>query len=148
MNGCPSSRRSPCNLGLDKCGKCLQRTGENSSCWGGRGSSVVLLLNVHVILKAERADNLPQTTCETSESHCVSFFSRICDWIVSVIPHLPPPPAPHPTVFPGCSLSRPMREALWGRLSSSVSCHLMEKKSTKTVQRSSSSPRHKTKYAQ
>lgn len=90
--------QSPCNLGLDKCGKCLQRPGEISSRWGGRGSSVVLLLNVHVILKAERADNLPQAAGKTSESHCVPFFSKICDWIVSVIPHLPlpPPPAPHP----------------------------------------------------
>ena len=74
--------RSPCNLGLDKCGKCLQRTGENWSRWGGRGRSVVLLLNVHVILKAGRADSLHRqharhqshTVCPSSPGFVIRLF--------------------------------------------------------------------------
>lgn len=76
--------RSPCNLGLDKCGKCLQRTEENSSRWGSRSSSVVLLLNVHVVLKERRADKLPQTGCflrpdigDTRVTLCVLLFQDL-----------------------------------------------------------------------
>lgn len=138
-------RLSPFNLCLDKCGKWLQEDRILPLLWP-QCCSVVLVLNIHIIFQEERADNLQQTVDFVRQdiratSHIVCPFSGFASRLFL------PPPTP-PIFLPGCFLSGPMREALWGRLSSFVSCHLMEKKSTRTVQRSSSSPRHKTKYAQ
>lgn len=134
--------RSPSTFALTNAGNgCIGQKNTHIAWWQRQLSWLLLPMSTWYLqtrgqISLNRQCAFQGMTLGWPDSHHVSFhkdalFSGICYWIV-----------------PGCILSRPMREALWGRLSSCASCHLMEKKSTRTVQRSSSSPRHKAKYAQ
>lgn len=152
MNGCPLFLvRPPATSALTNVGNACKRQSTHIAGAWMAAWLWVWLLHAHVIPQEGKTYTLQETAhFLRQDMGATGVTQRVL--LVQIVPldclcHLSLC-TPTPTVFPSCILSWPMREALWGRLSSSASCHLMEKKSTRTVQRHSSSPRHKTKYAQ
>lgn len=144
----------PFNLFLDKCGKWLHRTEEEYSHHMKAASAFVVLLKMATWclkkweqITLNRRCTFYSMTLEPPDSHHVSFKRMLIFWNLLLdcpcLP-IPPPKLSSLAVFSAGQWEKPFG----GRLSSSVSCHLMEKKSTRSVQRSSSSPRHRAKYVQ